>query len=92
MYMYMFGGLITLAFTYITSSVSLFIQVYEVFDLDLFSWPVLVAQLVRSSVRSAECRGFKSHLRQLTFHFFNLPQVPVFLFISSHHVHMLYID
>ena len=67
--------------------VNLFIQVYEMFDLDPPSWAALVAQLVRASVRSVECRGFKSHLRQLIFHF---PQVPVFLsffiFISSHHV------
>ena len=63
------------------------------FDLDLASWAALVAQLVRASVRDAECRGFKSNLNQLIFHFFILPQVPVFLsfflFISSHHVHVV---
>ena len=52
-----------------TKSVNLFRQVYVMLDLDLASWAALVAQLVRSSVRSAECRGFKSHLRQLIFHF-----------------------
>ena len=59
-------------------SVSLFTQVYEMFDLDPASWAALVAQLVRASVRSAECHGFKSHLRQLIF-IFSLPQVSVFL-------------
>ena len=49
--------------------VNLFIQVHEMIDLDPASWAALVAQLVRASVRSAECRGFKSHLRQLIFHF-----------------------
>ena len=64
------------------------------------SWAALVhvAQLVRASIRSAECRGFKPHLRQMKkseathFSSFHLPQVPVFLsfflFISSHHVHI----
>ena len=64
------------------------VQVYEMFDLDPASWVALIAQLVRASVRSKECRGFKSHLRQLIFHFFLLPQVhvPVFLsfFLSFH--------
>ena len=50
--------------------VNLFIQVHEMFDLDPASWAALVAQLVRASVRSAECRGFESHLRQLIFSFF----------------------
>ena len=50
--------------------VNLFIQVHEMLDLDPASWAALVAQLVRASVRSAECRGFKSHLRQLIFSFF----------------------
>ena len=40
------------------------------FDLDPASWAALVAQLVRASVRSTECCGLKSHLRQLIFHFF----------------------
>ena len=56
-------------------------QVYELFDLDPASWAqcaALVAQLVRASVRSAECHGFKSHLRQFIF-IFSLPQVSVFL-------------
>ena len=39
----------------------------------------------RASVRSAECRGFESHLRQLSFFIFPLPQVSFFLsfFLSS---------
>ena len=43
------------------------------FDLDPVSWAALVAQLVRASVRSTECREFKPHLRQLIPHsqFFN---------------------
>ena len=55
----------------------------------MYIWAALVAQLVRASVRSAECRGFKSHLRQLIF-IFSLPQVSVFLsfflslFLSFH--------
>ena len=60
------------------------VQVYEMFDLDPASWAdLVVAQLVRASVRSAECRWFKSHLRQLIFH---LPQVPVFLSFFSFHL------
>ena len=66
-------------------SVNLFTQVNEMFDLDPASWATLVAQLVRASVRSEECRRFKSHLRQLIFLFFICLQVAVFL-ISSHHV------
>ena len=42
----------------------------EMFDLDPASWAALVAQLVRASVWSAECRGFESHLRQLIYSFF----------------------
>ena len=50
--------------------VNLFMQVHEMFDLDPASWAALVAQLVRASVQSAECRAFESHLRQLIFSFF----------------------
>ena len=34
-------------------SVNLFIQVYEMFDLDPANWATLVAQLVRASIQSA---------------------------------------
>ena len=50
------------------------------------SWAALVAQLVRASVWSAECCGFKSHLRQLIFHFFHLPQVVCLSFFHSLHL------
>ena len=71
-------------------SVSLFTQVYDMLDLDPASWASLAAQLVRASVQSAECRGFKSHLRQLIF-IFSLPWVSFFLLsvsfhLKSHHV------
>ena len=56
-------------------------QVYEMLDLDPASWAISVAQLVRASVRSAECCGSKSHLRQLIF---SLPQVSFFLSLSFH--------
>ena len=69
MYMYMYIYMYIHVHVY-RVSVSLFTLVYEMFDLDPASWAALVAQLVRASVRSAECRGFKSHLRQLIFHFF----------------------
>ena len=36
----------------------------------------------RASVRSTECRRFESHLRQLSFSFFHLPQVSFFLSFS----------
>ena len=49
-------------FTVANTIVNLFTQVYEMFDLDPASWAALVAQLVRASVRSAECREFKSQL------------------------------
>ena len=48
------------------------------FDLDPASWASLVAQLVRASVPSAQCCGFKSHLRQLIF-IFSLLRVSFFL-------------
>ena len=62
------------------------------FDLDPASWAALVAQLVRASVRSAECRGFKSHLRQL-FHFFIcLRCLSFFLsFFPSHVIKYMYV-
>ena len=69
----------------------MFTQVYEMFDLDPASWAALVAQLVRASVLSAECGGFKSHLRQLIFHifhFFIASGVCLSFFLSSHHVHV----
>ena len=52
------------------------------FDLETASWAALVAQLVRASVRSAECHGFKSHLS--FFLSFFLPQVIMHL----PHVHV----
>ena len=57
-------------------------MVYKMFDLDLASGAALVDQLVRVSVWSTECRGFESHLRQLSFSFFHLPQVSFFLSTS----------
>ena len=53
----------------------MYVYVHVHVDLDPASWAALVAQLVRASVRSAECRGFKS---QLIF-IFSLPQVSVCL-------------
>ena len=82
-----FGGLITPIYLV---SVNLFTQVFEMFDLDPASWAAaLVAQLVRASVRSAECRGFKSHLRQLIFHFFICLRCLSFFLssISRYHVY-----
>ena len=72
--------------------VNLFIQVHEMLDLDPASWAALVAQLVRASVRSAECRGFKSHLRQLIFSFFIcLRCLSFFLSFFSSQIIMYYI-
>ena len=57
---------------------------------------IWVSQLVRASVWSAECCGFKSHLRQLIFHFFIASGVCLsfflsfFLSISSYHVYCLF--
>ena len=69
--------------------------VYEMFDLDPAGLAALVAQLVRASVWSAECCGFKCHLRATHFSFFHWPQVPVFLsfflsFFSSQVVMHIY--
>ena len=65
--------------------VVMYLYMYKMFHLDWASWATLVAQLVKASVRSAECRGFKSHLRQLIF-ICLLFFLSFFLFISSHHV------
>ena len=40
------------------------------FDSDPASWAALVAQLVEH-LSGVECRGFESHLRQLSFSFFH---------------------
>ena len=66
------------------------------FDLDPASWAALVAQLVRASIRSAECRGFESHLRQLIF-IFSLPHAGVCLsvflsFFLSFHLKCYYVN
>ena len=62
----------------------LHVHVYELFDLDTASWAALVAQLVRASVRSAECHGFKFHLRQLIFHCFLCLRCLSSFFLSFH--------
>ena len=67
--------------------VSLFIQVYEMFDLDPASWAALVAQLVRASVQSAvgsnptwgKWNSFSFWGKWNSFSFFHLPQVSVSL-------------
>ena len=69
----------------------LHVHVYELFDLDTASWAALVAQLVRASVRSAECRGFESHLRQLIFSFFICLRCLSFFLSFSHLSIIMYI-
>ena len=65
-------------------SVSLFTQVYEMFDLDPASWAALVAQLVGASVRSTEYRVSWVQIppEATHFHFFIASGVCLSFFLS----------